>query len=58
MPVVEDDFGQERFLSQDPSEIFRSGDFNKVPVIVGRTENEFRPLVSSNNDCCQMLMMF
>lgn len=41
MPVVEKDFGQERFFTVDPSELFRRGTFNKVPVIAGRTTDEF-----------------
>ena len=41
MPVVEADFGQERFFVEDPSATFRKGKFNKVPVIAGRTADEF-----------------
>jgi hypothetical protein len=40
-PLIEDDFGQERFLTEDPSVTFQSGNFNRVPVIIGRTEFEF-----------------
>ena len=40
LPVIEDDFGQERFLVEDPTKSFRSGNFNRVPVIAGRTEYE------------------
>ncbi|XP_065091204.1 juvenile hormone esterase-like [Ochlerotatus camptorhynchus] len=39
--VVEPDFGQERFLTQDPTEAFMKGDFVKVPVIAGITQDEF-----------------
>jgi acetylcholinesterase len=41
LPVIEDDFGQERFLVEDPTRSFRSGNFNRVPVVAGRTELEF-----------------
>jgi hypothetical protein len=40
--MVEDDFGQQRFLTEDPSVTFRRGNFNRVPVIVGVTEYEVR----------------
>lgn len=46
-PVIEDNFGQERFLIEDPSETFRSGKFNKVPIIIGRTEHEFQDRTES-----------
>lgn len=39
--VVEPDFGQERFLIEDPTESFLKGDFVKVPVIAGITQDEF-----------------
>lgn len=39
--VVEPDFGQERFLTEDPTEAFLKGDFVKVPVIAGITQDEF-----------------
>lgn len=41
MPVVEKDFGQDRFFSEEPSETIRKGTFNKVPVMIGRTTDEF-----------------
>lgn len=41
MPVVEKDFGQDRFFTEEPSELFRKGNFNQVPVIAGRTADEF-----------------
>jgi hypothetical protein len=41
MPVVEKDFGQERFFVEEPSESFRKGNFNKVPIIIGRSADEF-----------------
>ena len=40
-PVIEHDHGQERFLIEDPVQMFREGNFAKVPVIVGRTKDEF-----------------
>uniref|UniRef100_A0A023EWG4 Carboxylic ester hydrolase n=1 Tax=Aedes albopictus TaxID=7160 RepID=A0A023EWG4_AEDAL len=45
--VVEPDFGQERFLIEDPTQSFLKGDFVKVPVIAGITQDEFAgPAVS------------
>jgi carboxylesterase type B len=40
-PVVEPDFGQERFLTNDPKVLFKIGNFSKVPVITGVTNDEF-----------------
>lgn len=40
-PVVEPDFGQERFLTDDPVRLFRSGRFQRVPILAGITELEF-----------------
>lgn len=40
-PVVEPDFGQERFLTDNPTRLFRLGRFHKVPIIAGVTELEF-----------------
>lgn len=40
--VVEEDFGQERFLIEDPFKTARRGDFYKVPLITGITELEFQ----------------
>lgn len=40
-PVVEPDFGQERFLTDNPTRLFRQGRFARVPVIAGITELEF-----------------
>lgn len=39
-PVIESDFGQERFLVEDPTESFRKGNFAKVPIIAGTTQYE------------------
>lgn len=41
LPVVEKDFGQERFLADEPNKLFASGDFSKVKVMVGVTADEF-----------------
>lgn len=41
LPVVELDFGQERFLSDDPSVLFSLGRFERVPVLSGITKYEF-----------------
>lgn len=40
-PVVESDFGQERFFGEDPVKIISDGNFTKVPIIIGRTTDEF-----------------
>ncbi|CRL01612.1 CLUMA_CG014237, isoform A [Clunio marinus] len=40
-PVIEKDFGQRRFLSDDPKKLFQSANFSKVPIIIGRTKDEF-----------------
>lgn len=40
-PVIEKGSGQERFLITDPVESFREGNFEKVPLIIGRTRDEF-----------------
>lgn len=39
-PVIEPDFGQERFLVEDPTESFRNGNFAKVPIIARTTQYE------------------
>lgn len=49
-PTIEKDFGQERFFPEDPSEILRSGKFNKVPMIVGRTEDEYQKNVAVSSE--------
>ncbi|KAL7039248.1 hypothetical protein ACKWTF_009844 [Chironomus riparius] len=41
LPVVEQDFGQERLFTADQNKLFKSGKFNRVPVIVGITTDEF-----------------
>lgn len=49
MPVVEPDFGQERFLTDDPNKLFLSGRFHRVPVMAGITEYEFlSPAIGEN----------
>ncbi|KAH8243675.1 hypothetical protein KR032_009308 [Drosophila birchii] len=40
--VIEEDFGQERFLIENPFKTARRGDFYKVPLITGITEFEFK----------------
>lgn len=40
LPVVELDFGQERFLTDDPTKLFSLGKFARVPVIAGVTKYE------------------
>jgi len=40
-PVVEKDFGQERFLDIDPLHAIRHGKMHTVPHIISQTEDEF-----------------
>lgn len=50
-PVVEPDFGQERFLTDNPTRLFRQGRFTRVPVMAGITELEFAsPAIAILND--------
>lgn len=39
--VIEPDFGQERFLTEQPLDIIRRGDFYAVPMIISQTQDEF-----------------
>lgn len=39
--IVEPDFGQERFMVDDASVLFREGNFSRVNVIAGITTDEF-----------------
>lgn len=41
LPVIEPDFGQERFLTENPTEMIQSGRFERVPVLAGITKFEF-----------------
>lgn len=38
--VIERDFGQDRFLVEDPTVLFQMGRFEQVPVMTGITKNE------------------
>lgn len=40
-PVIENTSNPEKFLVGDPVELFRTGNFEKVPLIIGRTRDEF-----------------
>ncbi|KAJ6639890.1 Juvenile hormone esterase [Pseudolycoriella hygida] len=40
-PVVEPDFGQERFLTDNPTCLLQAGKFPKVEILTGLTEYEF-----------------
>ncbi|KAI7815372.1 esterase [Rhyzopertha dominica] len=40
-PVIEDDFGQKRFLTAHPIQLVSSGQFQKVPVLTSITTDEF-----------------
>lgn len=49
-PVIEPDFGQERFLTENPTESFRTGNFARVPIIAGITQYEFlHPAMSKSS---------
>lgn len=39
--MVEPDFGQERFLTEDPVKALKKGNIANVPVIAGVTTDEF-----------------
>uniref|UniRef100_A0A0K8VNL0 Carboxylic ester hydrolase n=1 Tax=Bactrocera latifrons TaxID=174628 RepID=A0A0K8VNL0_BACLA len=41
LPVIEEDFGQERFLLENPYKTIQSSNFQRVPIIIGITEHEF-----------------
>lgn len=46
-PVIEREFGQERFLTQHPTCLIRQGKFQKVDILTGLTQYEFvNPAVS------------
>lgn len=40
LPVIERDFGQERFLTEDPINQFQLGRFEHVPLMAGIIKNE------------------
>ncbi|KAM3957249.1 juvenile hormone esterase-like [Aphomia sociella] len=40
-PIVEPDFGQERFLTMEPMEAIRKGKMHAVPFIISQTTDEF-----------------
>ncbi|XP_018786077.1 PREDICTED: venom carboxylesterase-6 [Bactrocera latifrons] len=40
-PVIEPDYGQERFLTEDPVRSYQNGNFMKIPIITGMTKDEF-----------------
>jgi hypothetical protein len=40
-PVVEQNYGQERFLTGEPNELFQQGRFSKVNILTGITADEF-----------------
>ncbi|CAH2057989.1 unnamed protein product, partial [Iphiclides podalirius] len=41
LPVIEKDFGQERFLHVEPADAIREGRMHAVPLLVSQTEDEF-----------------
>ncbi|CAH1958125.1 unnamed protein product [Acanthoscelides obtectus] len=40
-PVIEEDFGQQRYLTEHPMRSIINGNFQNVPLITGQTEFEF-----------------
>lgn len=40
-PIIERDFGQERFLTEDPTCFVRQGKFQKINILTGLTQYEF-----------------
>lgn len=40
-PILEEDFGQERFVTDDPNVLFRAGNFSRVNALMGITAHEF-----------------
>lgn len=48
-PVVELDFGQERFMVDNPTKLFEEGNFARVPIVAGITEYEFLGPAIGNN---------
>lgn len=53
-PVIEPDFGQERFLTDDPTKLFSEGNFERVPIISGITSDEFASRVPRILDNLEM----
>lgn len=50
MPVIEHDYGQERYLTAEPNDLWRAGNFSKVNVMTGVTADEFiQPVAGKNN---------
>ncbi|XP_055386697.1 juvenile hormone esterase-like [Condylostylus longicornis] len=41
LPIIENDYGQERFLTDAPYVILKSGNFMKIPILIGFTDQEF-----------------
>lgn len=40
-PTIEQDFGQIRYLEDEPDKLFANGNFSKVPVLIGIAADEF-----------------
>lgn len=41
LPVIERDFGQERFLTEHPTCLINQGKFQQVDILTGLTQYEF-----------------
>lgn len=44
-PVIEPDFGQERFLEDQPNKLLEEGNFTQVPTLIGITSDEYASVV-------------
>lgn len=54
-PVIEADYGQQRFLPEHPVQILNSGKFAKVPFISGITSDEFADRAFSKLKICLLI---
>jgi acetylcholinesterase len=58
LPVIEPDLGQERFFIEQPKDTIAAQNFNKVPIIIGVTSDEWMspvPKVLENVDLMKKL---
>lgn len=49
--TIEPVLGQERFLTGDPPTLFASGNFFRVPMIIGRTSEEETSTAAGRINC-------
>ncbi len=53
-PVIEPELGQTRYLENDPDTLLASGNFSRVPVLIGITADEFAESVPGGNSIFQV----